>query len=399
VPSSARGVRRPTRRCVALAGAAVVLFGAGTVAQAGWLFVLAAALMGTVVGAAFAPHGLDGCRVERTLPRRVAAGETALVRLTLENRGRRPVALVRLHDEHRALEPVTVVCDGLGPGGRAVAEVTARAPRRGVYEGGRVALTCAWPFGLWTSRRILDVPAPLRVTPAWVPLRSFGLQPAPALSAETVVPLVRAGAGHDPYGVREYREGDPVRAVHWRSTARAGRLVVREHEDDARRRVALVLGGPDAGTPPGSAFEALVQACASIAQYAADHGCETTLLHARAHGAPATLAGAGRSATLEWLAGVEAEDASLLPATRAAARLAGRAGTVVLLTASAGHAASELPAAVRVARAGGAHPIAVIAAADTWDPHRRGPDPTSAAAGAVLLRLGRADDLRTCLES
>jgi nitrous-oxide reductase len=48
---------------------------------------------------------------------------------------------------------------------------------------------------------------------------------------------------------------------------------------------------------PESAFEALVRACASIAAYAIDSGYEVTLVHARAHAAPATLADAGKLAS------------------------------------------------------------------------------------------------------
>lgn len=40
----------------------------------------------------------------------------------------------------------------------------------------------------------------------------------------------RAGAGTELFGVREYRRGDPLRRIHWRSSARHGELVVREYE-------------------------------------------------------------------------------------------------------------------------------------------------------------------------
>src|ERR1700682_2289144 len=40
----------------------------------------------------------------------------------------------------------------------------------------------------------------------------------------------RAGTGTELFGVREYRPGDPLRRIHWRSSARHGELIVREYE-------------------------------------------------------------------------------------------------------------------------------------------------------------------------
>jgi uncharacterized protein (DUF58 family) len=43
------------------------------------------------------------------------------------------------------------------------------------------------------------------------------------------------------FGLREWREGDDRRGIHWRSTARTGRLMVREHEDELERQVTIVV--------------------------------------------------------------------------------------------------------------------------------------------------------------
>jgi uncharacterized protein (DUF58 family) len=44
-----------------------------------------------------------------------------------------------------------------------------------------------------------------------------------------------------PSGLREFRDGDELRAVHWRATARRGALVVKEWEGDAARGLEVVL--------------------------------------------------------------------------------------------------------------------------------------------------------------
>ena len=47
---------------------------------------------------------------------------------------------------------------------------------------------------------------------------------------EASIAAPRAGSGTELFGVREYRPGDPLRRIHWRSSARRGELVVREFE-------------------------------------------------------------------------------------------------------------------------------------------------------------------------
>ena len=69
------------------------------------------------------------------------------------------------------------------------------------------------------------------------------------------------GAGIEPRGVREYRAGDPLRHVHWRSTARTGRVVVKEFEAGSQATVALVFDrqkGHDVGTGADTSLEMMV---------------------------------------------------------------------------------------------------------------------------------------------
>ena len=62
--------------------------------------------------------------------------------------------------------------------------------------------------------------------------------------------LLRRASGLEPHGVREYVEGEPLRAVHWPTSARRGELMVRELEDAPRESIAVVLD-VDAATVAG----------------------------------------------------------------------------------------------------------------------------------------------------
>ena len=78
---------------------------------------------------------------------------------------------------------------------------------------------------------------------------------------------MRRPSGLEPHGVREYVEGEPLRAVHWPTSARRGQLMVRELEDAPRDSVAIVLD-VDAttvtGVPGRSSLDDAVRAAAGL---------------------------------------------------------------------------------------------------------------------------------------
>lgn len=82
-------------------------------------------------------------------------------------------------------------------------------------------------------------------------------------------------AGEDDVLLREYRHGDDMRRVHWKSSARHGELMVRR-EEQTWDPVALVVldsrAAAHAGTGPGSSLEWAVSAAASMAAWFIDHG-------------------------------------------------------------------------------------------------------------------------------
>jgi uncharacterized protein (DUF58 family) len=79
--------------------------------------------------------------------------------------------------------------------------------------------------------------------------------------------LLRRPTGFDLHSVREYEEGESLRRVHWRTTARRGQLMVKELQDEPRDEVAVVLdvdAASVAGPRGSSSFDAQVRAAGSI---------------------------------------------------------------------------------------------------------------------------------------
>jgi uncharacterized protein (DUF58 family) len=134
------------------------------------------------------------------------------------------------------------------------------------------------PLGLLRVELTGEVPTDAVVLPATPRLRGVEHQVAWAL--EVGEDALHAGHGTEVIGVREYRPGDPVRSVHWRTTARRGVLVVRELAEPAQPRLRVEVAE---GTWER---EALDRATETLSAIAAD---------ARAHGMPVTLGADGTS--------------------------------------------------------------------------------------------------------
>jgi uncharacterized protein (DUF58 family) len=137
-----------------------------------------------------------------------------------------------------------------------------RAVPRGRYAFDAVRLTVQDPFGLARAVLVQGEPQALVVYPRLVALeRLFSEGGAHAQDGRRL--LLRRPTGYELHSVREYVEGESLRKVHWRSTAKRGRLMVRELEDAPRDEVAVLLDGYGVG---GENFEIAVRAAGSILQ-------------------------------------------------------------------------------------------------------------------------------------
>jgi uncharacterized protein (DUF58 family) len=307
---------------------------------------------------------------------------------------------MRIEDNYGAFEPTVAVSERLRSGEESRIELVKRAHRRGVFTSGDVVLTSGAPFGFSRSRRTLEVPGETTVVPRWFDLRSFPILEPSSFPSDVLHERARTGAGQEYLGVREYRPGDPQRAVHWRTTARVGQLVVREFEEEVQSRVTLVLAGGDHGEPPDSAFEMLVSAAASIAIYALNTGHPVDLLRAEAEGV-SHLGDPDRYDVLDWLAGADPIDTAVTPLVSQALARVGRRGTVVLLVPSVGVAASDMDNAVRAVQSAGSRAILVVARASSWtdqvDHDEAAALGTMGSGRAGLHVISRGEDLSECL--
>jgi uncharacterized protein (DUF58 family) len=143
----------------------------------------------------------------------------------------------------------------------SVRYVLARLPR-GRYTFDDVQLEIADPFGLERVAVSLPAPGSLLVYPRLAKLARL-FSEAGAHSPDGRRLLLRRQSGFELHGVREYAQGESLRRVHWRSTARRGQLMVKELEDAPRDEIAVLLDA-DGSAVVGESFDVQVRAAGSI---------------------------------------------------------------------------------------------------------------------------------------
>ena len=138
------------------------------------------------------------------------------------------------------------------------------AMRRGRYRFEAVRAVFEDPFALARSEVLLGAESTLLVYPRLVELDRVFSEIGGATQAGGRV-LLRRTAGFDLHSVREYQEGESLRKVHWRTTAKRGELMVKELEDMPHDEVAVVLDA-DRQYVVGESFDVQVRAAGSILQ-------------------------------------------------------------------------------------------------------------------------------------
>jgi uncharacterized protein (DUF58 family) len=265
----------------------------------------AGALLGALLVVAYAASFFLRARVQvqRELPRYATAGETFSYPVEIANRGARPIAGVSVveavrdprpsfaawrrarepGEEHRnwfdrnvgyfrwrwLIERVTpeplreAALPQLAPGARHTLRLQMTPRRRGRIELAGLVIQRSDPLGLVKGLARLPLPARIVALPRRYRLPRLSLpgrrkhQPG-GVSLSSLV-----GDSEEFLSLREYRAGDPLQRIHWKSFARTGRPIVKEFQDEFFERHALVL---DTGSARGedAAFEDAVAVAASF---------------------------------------------------------------------------------------------------------------------------------------
>ncbi len=245
---------------------------AGPIALIGWalgateFYVIAgAAIAVPLLGLLYVATRRFAVTAERTVnPLWVTAGEATHVSLIAVNRGRRSTPVLRANDAFgvngRSAEALLAP---LAAGQRDSFSYRVTSLRRGVVPVGPLGVTVTDP--LRTARATTPVlePTPVVVYPPIELVSPFLSGSGDDLSAHGRSRQIGGPAEEEFFALRPYQTGDELRAVHWRTSARLGRLMVRQHETPRRGRMTVVVDCR-ASHNTAVSLELLLSAAASV---------------------------------------------------------------------------------------------------------------------------------------
>jgi uncharacterized protein (DUF58 family) len=214
-------------------------------------WALGLAIGGLLASGFVSGTSLMGLAVEREPVPEARVGRPFAIRYRVRNRNRFMPAYALLIEE---LPPKGAKRDALPLVGRPVASVGRVPPRRtvrcetsalvrqrGPFELSRVRVSTTFPFGVARKSVTFDLAQPSLATPAVHRLRSDVVETILEPAHDGTEAIASPGAGEDFFGVREYRQGDRLRDVSWRLSARSDTLVVTQRSARAPRRLVLHL--------------------------------------------------------------------------------------------------------------------------------------------------------------
>jgi uncharacterized protein (DUF58 family) len=208
-------------------------------------------------------------------PDRTRAGVAVRGRLRLQNRWPlavgRPVVEVPSGTALRWLRLPTLPALGSRD-----EEVVVPAPRRGVVTVGPVLYRRTDPVGLFRRRVRWAAPVELLVRPATADLAGLPVGQLRDLEGVPSDQLSMSDLAF--HALREYVRGDELRHVHWKSSARAGQLLVRQYHDTRRTSALLLVDIRTAAYADPEDLELALSVAASLTLRAARDGYPLTLV-------------------------------------------------------------------------------------------------------------------------
>lgn len=225
----------------------IVLFTGAMLTKQNTLLLVFSLMAGPFVINGWMTFGmLQAARVQRETPRRAMQGELFSVELQLRNS--RPlfaIWMMTVRDEivHGTESfMATVLFSRVAPRTSQSGQYELRLAQRGRYRFGPMTCASRFPLGLVERSRIFSVKGEILIYPRVGRLKPNWRERLVGATELVSRTQPHHGVFHDDFNqLREFRAGDNPRAIHWRSTARRGELILREFQQNRQHTMAVVL--------------------------------------------------------------------------------------------------------------------------------------------------------------
>jgi len=256
-----------------LAGVALCFFGAAINTMAGWLYAISGLSFAILGIAAILPRrSLVGISIQRQPIQSVSAGDDLTIELAIINQTATAKTLLQVRDILPFVlgKPVQIAVEEVAPHDTYNWVYYHPTQNRGVYCWQTLQLRTATPLGLFWCRSDRQAQAKAIVYPTVLNLTScplideMGQEDSLQVYSQKRFQAATAGITRS---LRPYRTGDPIRMIHWRTSARYGEFRVRELEVITGGKEIFICLDNTATWQPDN-FESAVIAAASLYFYA-----------------------------------------------------------------------------------------------------------------------------------
>jgi uncharacterized protein (DUF58 family) len=181
--------------------------------------------------------------VSRNVPSSLPLGVNRHIKLRLHNHSKRAQTL-QVYDHYPQQMEVEGLPVGLSIGAGLYADIEYKltATERGKFIFPLVQMHLSSLLGLWQRNIKLDVINETRVYPNFAALSQYALLATDNnLSQMGIIKKRRRGEGQDFHQLREYRQGDALRQIDWKATARSLKLISREYQDERDQEIIFMV--------------------------------------------------------------------------------------------------------------------------------------------------------------
>jgi len=147
--------------------------------------------------------------------------------------------------------------------------------KRGLHRLGPVSVVSQDALGFFKMKKSINAFSEILVYPSLFRIFAFPPLAKGSVSWMGVETAKISGDSHEFFGIREYQQGDAMSRIHWPSTARHNKLIVRQFERNAVQEATVVLDlkkGHDIGSGKETTLEYSVKIAGSIAKYLLNEG-------------------------------------------------------------------------------------------------------------------------------
>lgn len=283
---------KPIFQTYVLVFVSIFLFLAATNIQGGWLFVIDSLLISLIIFSAIYPITQSKkLIISRVFKKSIHEDESIDVSIVLENSSNRYISFVGVEEDilkkkYNNLSTIKGISSkgffsGIAPKEKKIFNYSIKPEVRGLYTFNYIKVISDGPFGLFRYTKKLPLSDEIFVYPNLEVLKNIDFSGVRNLGYKQSSKSKLDNNASITSNIREYKRGDSQKLVHWKATAKIGKLMVRELESEQSFNMKILIDtqkGKSFGQGKGNNFEYVIKSATSLFKFFENKGFSVDLV-------------------------------------------------------------------------------------------------------------------------